>query len=63
MKVRFNIVKVIISFSVVVLAVAFAMPRSQRFSYEYKIGYEWEYEDFYSDLSFPLLKSSEQLRD
>lgn len=63
MKVEINKLKVFISLALVAIAMAFAMPRGARFSYEYKLGAEWEYEDFYADMSFPLLKTPQQIQE
>ena len=40
----------------------FVMPRSPKFTYDYKKGTLWMYEDFVSQFDFPLLKSEEQYK-
>lgn len=41
---------------------AFVMPRSPKFTYDYEKGKVWMYEDFVSQFDFPLLKSEEQYK-
>lgn len=40
----------------------FMMPRSPKFSYDYKKGTLWMYEDLVSQFDFPILKSEEQYK-
>lgn len=40
----------------------FMLPRSPRFRYEYKKGEQWKYETLYSEFTFPLLKTDDQLK-
>ena len=40
----------------------FMMPRSPKFSYDYKKGPLWMYEDLVSQFDFPILKSEEQYK-
>lgn len=40
--------------------VVFLMPRSSRFSYDYKKGSPWQYETLISQFDFPVLKTEEQ---
>ena len=60
---KYNKTRIILSLIVVAAALAVAMPRTAKFAYDYKVGTEWKYDDFYSDLNFPVLKTGEQLRD
>lgn len=40
----------------------FMLPRSPRFSYEYKKGEHWMYETLVAEFDFPILKTDEQLQ-
>ena len=40
----------------------FMLPRSPRFSYEYKKGEHWMYETLVAEFDFPILKTDEQLK-
>ena len=55
--------RVILPLLIAVVALALAMPRHSTFSYEYRTGEEWKYDDFFSDINFPVLKTEEQMRE
>lgn len=42
------------------ILLVFLMPRSSRFSYDYKKGAPWEYETLIAQFDFPILKTDEQ---
>lgn len=42
------------------ILLVFLMPRSSRFSYDYKKGSPWEYETLIAQFDFPILKTDEQ---
>ena len=54
--------KVYLPLVVLFALLAFVMPRSPRFTYDYEKGKVWMYEDFVSQFDFPLLKSEEQYK-
>ena len=53
-------VKVYLPLVLLFVLVVFLMPRSSRFSYDYKKGAPWQYETLISQFDFPVLKTEEQ---
>ena len=53
-------VKVYLPLVLLFVLVVFLMPRSSRFSYDYKKGTPWQYETLISQFDFPVLKTEEQ---
>lgn len=54
--------KVYLPLVLLFVLLVFVMPRSPKFTYDYKKGTLWMYEDFVSQFDFPLLKSEEQYK-
>lgn len=54
--------KVYLPLVLLFVLLAFMMPRSPKFNYDYKKGSPWMYEDLVSLFDFPLLKSEEQYK-
>lgn len=52
--------KVYLPLSVLFIVLVFLMPRSLRFSYDYKKGSPWKYETLIAQFDFPILKTEEQ---
>lgn len=52
--------KVYLPLIVIFVLLVFLMPRSSRFSYDYRKGSPWEYETLISQFDFPILKTDEQ---
>ena len=52
--------KVYFPLIVIFVLLVFLMPRSSRFSYDYRKGSPWEYETLISQFDFPILKTDEQ---
>ena len=52
--------KVYLPLIAIVVLLVFLMPRSSRFSYDYRKGSVWEYETLISQFDFPILKTDEQ---
>ena len=52
--------KVYLPLVVIFVLLVFLMPRSSRFSYDYRKGSPWEYETLISQFDFPILKTDEQ---
>lgn len=55
--------QIILSLFAVLVVLAVLMPRTAKFSYEYKKGAPWKYETLVAQFDFPILKSDEQLMD
>lgn len=53
--------KLLIYALVAVAALAIALPSSPKFSYDYRKGSTWKYDDLISAFDFPLLKTEEQM--
>lgn len=54
--------KVYLPLVLLIALLAFVMPRSPKFTYDYEKGKVWMYEDLVSLFDFPLLKSEEQYK-
>ena len=52
--------KVYLPLILLFLLLVFLMPRSSRFSYDYKKGSTWQYETLIAQFDFPILKTDEQ---
>ena len=52
--------KVYLPLIVLFVVLVFLMPRSSRFSYDYKKGSPWKYETLIAQFDFPILKTEEQ---
>ncbi len=52
--------KVYLPLILIFVLLVFLMPRSSRFSYDYRKGSPWEYETLISQFDFPILKTDEQ---
>lgn len=52
--------KVYLPLIVIFVLLVFLMPRSSRFSYDYKRGTPWKYETLIAQFDFPILKTEEQ---
>ena len=52
-------IPLVIVFAVLVLL----MPRTAKFSYDYKKGTPWPYETLISQFDFPILKTEEQMQE
>ena len=52
--------KVYLPLMLLFLLLVFLMPRSSRFSYDYKKGSTWQYETLIAQFDFPVLKTDEQ---
>lgn len=52
--------KVYLPLIVLFIVLVFLMPRSSRFSYDYKKGSPWKYETLIAQFDFPILKTDEQ---
>ena len=54
--------KIMLPFLVMLAVLTIAMPRSGEFEYHYRKGGKWNYETLVAPFSFPILKTSEQIR-
>lgn len=54
--------KVYLPLALMLVFFVFMLPRSPRFSYEYKKGEHWMYETLVAEFDFPILKTDEQLQ-
>ena len=54
--------KVYLPLILLFLLLVFLMPRSSRFSYDYKKGSTWQYETLIAQFDFPILKSDVQIQ-
>ena len=52
--------KVYLPLILIFILLVFLMPRSSRFSYDYKKGSPWKYETLIAQFDFPILKTEEQ---
>lgn len=52
--------KVYLPLIIIFILLVFLMPRSSRFSYDYKKGSPWKYETLIAQFDFPILKTEEQ---
>lgn len=52
--------KVYLPLILIFILLVFLMPRSSRFSYDYKKGSSWNYETLIAQFDFPILKTEEQ---
>lgn len=52
-----------VPFVVVFLVFLLIMPRTAKFSYEYKKGQIWKYETLIADFDFPIYKTEEQIQE
>jgi hypothetical protein len=52
--------KVYLPLILIFILLVFLMPRSSRFSYDYKKGSPWKYETLIAQFDFPILKTDEQ---
>ena len=52
--------KVYLPLIIIFILLVFLMPRSSRFSYDYKKGSPWKYETLIAQFDFPILKTDEQ---
>lgn len=52
-----------IPLAVVTVVLSLVMPRSARFSYDYRKGREWKYETLFAQFDFPIYKTEEQMRE
>lgn len=50
------------SAAVLVLLLVLAMPRTGKFSYDYRKGQPWRYETFFAPFDFPIYKTFDELR-
>lgn len=53
-------IKVYVPLMMLFLLLVFLMPRSSRFSYDYRKGTAWQYETLIAQFDFPVLKTEEQ---
>lgn len=52
---------IFLSLFIAAVALAFAMPRSAKFGYDYQKGKEWKYETLFAQFDFPIIKTEEQI--
>lgn len=53
---------VYISLAALWLILLFALPRSAQFSYDYRKGFPWNYDELVAQFDFPLLKTEEEMQ-
>ena len=53
--------RVYLPFLLLLVLLIFLMPRSSRFSYDYRKGDPWAYETLVAQFDFPIIKTDQQL--
>lgn len=57
------LVNIVAPLFLVFLVLVLAIPRSSKFSYEYRKGRVWKYETLFAEFDFPIYKTDEQMRE
>ncbi|MCQ2153280.1 MAG: HDIG domain-containing protein [Bacteroidales bacterium] len=60
---RNRLIRIILPLVLMAAVLFVAMPRGKKFSYDYKKGTSWKYDDLVAAFDFPLLKTREQMQE
>ena len=60
---KHSLLKKLVLPGLLLVLLAFSMPRNSKFAYDYRKGREWKYETLFADFDFPIYKTAEQIRE